>query len=360
MKIKKKKKIIVVISFIIVLIALLISLYFYGLSAVSKDSKLVNFKISEGTSKLEIVDDLKDAGLIKSKFATYIYVALNRNLNLQAGEYALNKNMSTQEILKKINDGKIIEEDNTYTITFVEGKRLVYYAQIIADNTNTSLDEVLAILSDEEYLNYLIDKYWFLSTEILNEDIYYPLEGYLFASTYEFYVDSSVKQIVERMLDGTADVLQNFKDEIESGKYTVHQLLTLASIVELEGSNSDDRAGVAGVFYNRLNAGWSLGSDATTYYAAGIDFSERDLYLSEINDINAYNTRPQAMAGKLPVGPICSPSKDSIQAVIEPEEHDYYYFVADKNGKTYFTKTDAQHNALVDKLISEGLWYEYN
>ena len=84
------------------------------------------------------------------------------------------------------------------------------------------------------------------------------------------------------------------------------------------------------------------------------------MYLSELNDVNAYNTRPAAMAGKLPVGPICSPSRESIEAVINPEKHDYYFFVADKNGKTYFTKTNAEHDAVIKELQASGLWYEYN
>ena len=88
---------------------------------------------------------------------------------------------------------------------------------------------------------------------------------------------------------------------LEENKYSIHQILTLASIVELEANTKEDRELVAGVFYNRLNHHISLGSDVTTYYAIGIDLSERDLYASEINDINAYNTRPSAMAGKLSV-----------------------------------------------------------
>ena len=252
------------------------------------------------------------------------------------------------------------QEENTFSMTFVEGKRFPYYASLIADKLGIDEDEVINTLSDKEYLQELTREYWFITEDILNEEIYYPLEGYLFASTYEFYNGSNIKEMVAKMLDGMDMVLSNYKDEIEKSEYSIHELLTLASIVEVEGSSSDDRAGVAGVFYNRLKANMSLGSDATTYYAAKIDFSDRDLYLSEINDINAYNTRPAAMAGKLPVGPICSPSEESIKAVINPEEHDYYYFVADKNKDTYFMKTYAEHAKKVAELQASGLWYEYN
>ena len=355
-----KKKLIIIIGVILVVIILLIGLYFYGLTAVSKDTGIIQFTISSGEGKTDIIDHLDQEGLVKSKIAAYIYVALHRNLNLQAGDYELSPNMSLEEILNKFHEGDIIQNDNTFDLTFVEGRRLVRYAEDIAKATNTTSEEVISVLSDPEYLNELIEEYWFLSDDILNSEIYYPLEGYLFASTYELYQGSSIEDIVKRMLDGMDEVLSDYRDEIEASSYSVHELLTLASIVELEGSTSDDRAGVAGVFYNRLKSGMSLGSDATTYYAARVDFSERDLYLSEINDVNAYNTRPAAMAGKLPVGPICSPSKESIEAVLRPEEHDYYYFVADKNGDTYFMKTYAEHYAKIKELQASGLWYEYN
>ncbi len=355
-----KKKLIIILGGIFVVLVLLVVLYFYGLTAVSKSDEVVLFTIEAGESKMDIIDKLDQEGLIKSKIASYIYVGLHRNLNLQAGEYELKENMSLKEILNKFHEGDIVEEDYTFTITFVEGRRLVRYAEDIAEVTGSSTDEVLNTLSDSEFLDELISEYWFLSDDILNEEIYYPLEGYLFASTYELYDGSSIKDIVVRMLDGMDAVLSEYKDDLLASDYSIHELLTLASIVEVEGSTSDDRAGVAGVFYNRLKAGWSLGSDATTYYAAGVEFSDRDLYVSEINDVNAYNTRTAVMAGKLPVGPICSPSKESIEAVLYPEEHDYYFFVADKNGKTYFTKTNAEHNAKIEELQASGLWYEYN
>ena len=116
---------------------------------------------------------------------------------------------------------------------------------------------------------------------------------------------------------------------------------------------------VAQVFINRLNSNMTLGSDVTTYYASKVDMSERDLYLYEINDNNYYNTRSSFLAGKLPVGPICNPSIDSIKAVLYPTNNNYYYFVADKNGKTYFTNTYSEHIAKRDELIEAGLWYTY-
>lgn len=357
-----KKKLIIIIGIIIAIIAILIGLYFYGLSPVSKSSEIKLFTVSKETSKIDIINNLKKEGLIKSKFSSYVYAFFNRDLNLQAGIYELSPNMGVKEILQKMHEGKIKEEKNknTFSITFIEGKRFPYYASKIAEATGKTKEEVITELSDKEYLQELIDKYWFLTDAILDSKIYYPLEGYLFPSTYEFYKNSSVKDIVKVMLETFGSKLKSYEEEINNSKYSLHEILTLASIVEVEGSGSDDRAGVAGVFYNRLKSGMSLGSDATTYYAARVEFSERDLYNKEINDINAYNTRPAVMAGKLPIGPICSPSISALVATINPEEHDYYFFVADKYKKTYFTKTNSEHESKVRELQAAGLWYTYN
>ncbi len=362
-----KKKIVIIIGLIIVLVGVLIGVYFYGLSPVSKESKKVEFTVDAGTSKLEIVDKLKEAGLVKSKFSLYIYVALNRGLNLQAGVYELYTNMKPTKMLDKINKGEIKEEDNTFTITFIEGKRIPDYAKVIADKTDSTQDEVLKIMSDKEYLQELINKYWFLNDDILNEKLYYPLEGYLYASTYDVYKGSTAKDIIERMLDGTNNILEEYKEEINNSKYSVHEILTLASIVELESSgtkenkttNDDPKKMVAGVFLNRLKAGDSLGSDVTTYYGAKRDFTT-ELYQYEIDDCsNGYNTRGTCNMGKLPIGPICSPSKVAIDAAIEPVNHDYYFFVADKFKNLYFTHNNVEHNQMINSLKSQGVWYEY-
>lgn len=355
-----KKKLIIISASVIVVIGILIGLYFYGLSPKSKSEETKLFTINSGTSKVTIASNLKEEGLIRSKISLTIYLALHSNLNLQAGTYELSPSMSAKEMMAKIDQGKIKEEKNTYNLTFIEGKRLTTYASQIAKATGTTEEEVLRVLSDKEYLQSLIDEYWFLTSDILSDGIYYPLEGYLFPSTYEFYNNSTIKDIIKVMLDTLDSKLKSYKDAIENSNYSVHGLLTMASVIEQEGASKEDRAGVAGVFYNRLKSGDSLGSDVTTYYAARKDYSN-DLTWSEINNCdNGYNTRGACNKGKLPIGPICSPSISSILAAINPDSHDFYFFVADKNKKTYFTKTYNEHINKVKELKSAGLWYEYN
>jgi UPF0755 protein len=187
--------------------------------------------------------------------------------------------------------------------------------------------------------------------------IYYPLEGYLYPDTYVFNSDATIKEIVTKMLDNTNNKLEPYKEEINQNSLSYHKILTIASIVELEASNATDRQGVSGVIYNRLNNGWTLGSDVTAYYGAKKEMTDI-ITQSDLNDCNPYNTRSTCV-GSLPVGPICSPSIESIIAALEPAKSDYYFFVADINSKVYFSKTAAEQDNVIATLKSQNLWYNY-
>lgn len=356
-----KKRVVLIISIIVIgLILLGIILYNVGLKAVSSDNTEIEFIIDEGSTYYSVINKLKDENLIKNELCFKIYIKLNNKTRLEAGTYKLRKNMSVKEIVRILDKGNNYNPD-AINITFKEGKNMRWIASTIASNTNNKVEDVYALLNDKNYLNELINEYWFIDESILNTNIYYSLEGYLFPNTYEYMnKDVPVKEIFKSMLDEMDNKISPFKEDILNNKYTVHELLTLASIVELEGRANSDRAGIAGVFYNRLNNNDTLGSDVTTYYAIKVDMNERDLYLEEINDNNNYNTRSNYLAGKLPIGPISNPSLDSIKAVLYPTNSDYYYFVADKNGKTYFTYTYSEHLSKRDELIKAGLWYTYD
>lgn len=332
--------------------------YNSSLNATQKNSENVTVIIENGAGINGIAKKLKQENLIKNEFAFKIYCKLSNRTQLQAGKYELNKNMSVQQIVSVIEKGNIVDE--SVTITFIEGKNMRWIAKTISENTKNTENDVYNLLKDENYLDSLIDKYWFLSDDIKNKNIYYSLEGYLYPDTYTFEnEDVDVKTIFETMLDVMSSQLDTYKSEIQNSKYSVHELLSLASVVELEALNEEDRSAVAGVFYNRLKNNMALQSDVTTYYAVKVDMGERDLTNSDLNTKNPYNTRASNMTGKLPVGPICSVSVSSIKAVIEPESSKYLFFVADKNGKVYFSKTNSEHEELINKLKSEGLWFTY-
>lgn len=354
-----KKIIICVVAIILLLTIIGLIWYVASISKVSRKDDEIEVTIPLGSGTNKIAEILKENKLIKSKMAFKLYVKLNKVTNFQAGKYYLKQNMNVKEITQMLQTG-IMHDPNQLSITYIEGKNMRWLAKKIEETTNNSQESVMQVLEDENYINSLIDKYWFLTDEIKQDEIYYPLEGYLFPDTYAIKnKDVTVEEIFEKMLDKMEDVLEEYKSEIEKSKYSVHQILTIASIIETESMNSEGRKDVSSVIYNRLNRGMAIQSDVTTYYAVKVDMGERDLYQKELDTYNAYNTRGPNMEGKLPIGPVASVSKSSIEAALEPNNTDYIFFVADKNGKLYFTKTASEHNRIISELKEEGLWFEY-
>lgn len=332
------------------------SLYNLGLSKVSDDSIPRQVTIKRGNIN-SIAETLYNNNMIRSKLAFNIYVRLNNKKKLLASTYNLSEDMGTKKIVEILNEGKNSKRE--VNLTFKEGINIRKVATVISQNTNHSEEEFYTLLKDENYLNTLINKYWFLGDEIKNPNIYYSLEGYLYPNTYEIANrDASIESIIEKMLDETNRKLSKYKLALEKNNLSIHQIMTLASIVELEGTNSENRKTIAGVFFNRLNNDMNLGSDVTTYYGVKVDMGERDLYSNEVNACNDYNTRC-AKFKVLPISPICNPSIDSVEAALYPKESEYYYFVADKNKKIYFSKDQKEHADIIKELKKEGLWYEY-
>jgi len=343
----------------VILIAIIFSMgfyYSYQISPVDRDGEKVVVEINGG-SVSSIGDILYENGLIRSKLIFKIYVKLNGVNNLKASTYELDKNMKLEEIIEVLEKGNSYNPD-AIKITFKEGLNIRKIAKVVEENTNNTYEDVLSLMEDDSYIDALINKYWFLTDEIKNEKIYYPLEGYLFPETYAFLnKDVEVKTIIETMLDEMGEQLTLYKETIEKSKFSVHQMLTLASIVELEGASADDRASVAGVFYNRLNDGWSLGSDVTTYYYLKIDDFKQSLNGNKnlLTCDEAYNTRCTSFIG-LPVGPISNPGLESLEGTVNYREHNYYYFVADCKGKTYLSKNATEQYNTISRLKNENNW----
>ncbi len=353
------RKLIVIIVSILVLISIIIGIYKISTMPVSKNIEEKEVTIPMGSGATQIANILKENNLIKSTTAFRIYVKINKIENFQAGTYYLKESMNLKEMVEMLQTGTMYNP-NQITITYLEGKPMWWLVETITEKTNNTEEDVYQLLADKEYIDSLIEKYWFLTDEIKSEDIYYPLEGYLFPDTYAIAnKDATVEEIFEKMLDRMEEILTPYKEKIEASNYTIHQIITMASVVENEGMNDEDRKDVASVFYNRLDEGISLGSDVTTYYYIKVNMGDRDLYQKEIDTYNPYNTRGPNMEGKLPVGPISSIGKSSIEAAIEPNDTEYLFFVADKTGKLYFTKTNSEHENIINDLMNKGLWYEY-
>lgn len=337
MKRKLKKKVVVIgISFLAFLL-LLLGIYGFSLKSVSQENEVVHFSVRAGASKIEIAEDLKTARLIRSKTTLLIYLLFNSDLNLQAGKYELNRNMSANEILNVLNKGNT--KADSVKLTFVEGKNINDFVKLISEKFEYTEDEVREVLASREFMQELVEKYDFLTDEVLNGNIYYALEGYLFPDTYEVMESASIKEIIIKILDNTKVKLESL--HLEDSEYTIHEILSMASIVELEAVSESDRARVAQVIFKRLEMGKGLGMDVTTYYAVKKALGET-LTMSDLRTVNPYNTSESnaSMHGKLPVGPICNPSLMSINAVLNPSDTDYVYFYADiRTHEVFFANT---------------------
>ncbi len=354
---KKYKIIMIILAIMLVGIFVVGFIYNYEIAAVSKKSDPVTIEIKEGSTPYTIGNTLYENKLIKNVFIYKIYVKMNGIKDIKASTYELNRNMNLKKIMDTLSKGNSYNPDEI-RITFKEGLNVRKIARIIDEETDNSYDDVINLMADKEYIDTLINKYWFLTDSIKNSKIYYPLEGYLFPNTYAFLNKSvTVKEIIETMLDEMDKQLTPYKAKIDESKLNVHEIITMASIVELEGASADDRASVAGVFYNRLNDGWTLGSDVTTYYYLKIDDFKQSLNGNpKLYDCdNAYNTRCTSFAG-LPIGPISNPGKESLAATIDYTKHNYYYFVADCKGKTYLSKTSNEHYNTIQRLKNENNW----
>ena len=356
-KLKKKFKIILVLVAILLIgIATLLGTYCYFKSPVSNDKKEVSIVIENGSTISDIATLLKKEGLIKNENFFKLYVKLKKVSNVYAAKYYFSPSMNLDEIINTLNEGGYNE--NEISITFKEGINMRGIAKLIKENTSNSEDDVYKKLKDEKYLNSAIEKYWFLTDDIKNSKIYYSLEGYLFPDTYRFNSkDVTVEEIFNKMLDQMEKELNKYKKQIEKSKYSIHELMTLASITQSEGYNEDDFKNIASVFYNRLKTGMALGSCVTSYYGVKKDMTD-ELLQKDIDASNPYNTRGNNPVS-FPVGPISMPGAKALDATLDPIETSYYFFVSDKNNKLYFTKTLNEHERMITKLQNEGLWLEW-
>ncbi len=324
--------------FIIIIVLAIIVIgggyYTLGLRAVDpSSSEAVAVEIPSGSGASQIVEILDEAGLVRNKTCAKINARIGGYDSLQANTYILTKDMSFQQIMKVINTGDF-DYLSKETIEVRDGARLTDVAAAVAEELPYTTDEILAVWSDTDYLQTLIDTYWFLTDDILDEDVMYPLEGYLYADTY--YVtsgSSTIEGFTEMCLDRMDTELSARQDEISASGFSVHEFLTLTSIVTKEAT-SEDQAAVAGVFINRLNSGMSLGSDVTVGYIFQEDRVE--LTQSQLDSDNPYNTRK--FTG-LPPGPISTVVSDAMDAVLNYTVSDDLYFFADEDGDVHFYKT---------------------
>lgn len=343
------KIVVILLLLIVVVVAGFYLMYQNGIGAVDpKDKETVTVEIPSGSGASYIVDVLDENGLVKNRTFAKINAKIGGYDSLQANTYLLNRSMTFPEMMDIINTGDF-EYLYKESIEVADGARLEQVAEAISSQLDYTPKEIMNKWCDEEYLKQLIDKYWFLTDDILNDKVIYPLEGYLYADTYYLTSDEiTIEAFTEMCLDQMDTALTERKDEIKASGFSVHKFLTLTSIVTKEAT-AKDQAGVAGVFMNRLKKDMSLGSDVTVCYIFQED--RVDLKVSQLSSDSPYNTRK--VAG-LPPGPICQVVDTAMDAVLHYEPSDYLFFYAGPDGTVYYAKTDAEHQ----KNVSDHPWSE--
>lgn len=343
----------IIVSIVAVVVIVGLSGFLYVNSALKpvdkNDHTEKTVEIPIGSSIDTISSALKEEGIIKNAKIFKYYIKFRNESGFQAGKYTLSPSMTIDEIVDTIKTGKMMKEV-ALKITIPEGKQLVQIADIVAEKTNQNPKKVFATLNDEKFIKKMQSKFPALLTDdIFQKDIKYPLEGYLFPATYDFEEENpSLETIVTAMLKQTEKVLQVYEPQMTEQEFTVHKLLTMASLLEEEATGKVDRSKIASVFYNRLDAGMPLQTDPTVLYAKG-KHSKR-VYYKDLEINSPYNTYKYQ---GLPPGPIANAGKESIKAALEPEDTKYLYFLATPEGDVLYSRTLAEHNTKKAEHINE-------
>ena len=323
--------------------------YLSGLGAAAPDdTDTITIEIPEGSGASYIIEILDQNGLVKNKVCAKIHARIGGYDTLQANSYMFTKSMTLPEIMDAINTGDFnYISKNKFTI--IEGATIPQAAEAMSAELPFTSDEIIKKWSDSKYLKTLIDEYWFLSDDILNDGIMYPLEGYIYPETYFVTSDSpTIEEITAMILAKTDEELTKRKSEISASGRSVHEFLTLASIVENESLFEKDRPVIAGVFINRLNKDMPLQSDITVLYA--LQEKRVDVTYDDLEVDSQYNTYKHA---GLPIGPVCAVPGHTMDDVLNYEQTDYLYFFATKDGEVIYSKTVEEHN----KVVEENVWY---
>jgi peptidoglycan lytic transglycosylase G len=308
--------------FRIIVIALVLAAAWlaYGLLLPAGPSQQALVQLKPGSSAHRIAAELRSAGIIRSQSAFLLWHYLHGRKPLKAGEYAFDHRAPVREVYDRIVRGDIF----FHTVVVPEGYNMFDIAGAMEEAGLGKRDDFLKVVRTDTAL-------------VRDLDPQAPsLEGYLFPDTYHFTRTQSLH-------DMAATMVRRFRQAArEAGlNQNVHNVVTMASIVEKETGAPEERPEVASVFYNRLEKNMVLATDPSVIYAALLNGRYNGvIHQSDLHFDSPYNT--YRVAG-LPPGPISNPGVASLQAALHPAQTSYLYFVSDNQGHHRFARTDAEH-----------------
>lgn len=289
----------------------------------------VLFTIEPGQSLRAISIKLKNLSLVSDSKSFIRYARFkNAGTKLQAGDYLLSAADTPEKILKTLLSGKV----KLFRITFPEGWNMYQIALEL---------EKKGFCPDQEFIELCTSRPFIekLGIKALS------LEGYLFPDTYLFPKQAPCHQIVETMVKRFHTVFdETFRTRADEIGFTIHETVTLASIIEKETGDATERPLISSVFHNRLKKNMRLESDPTVIY--GIENFDGNIKRRHLKELTPYNT--YRIKG-LPLGPIANPGKMSIKAALYPAQSDYLFFVSKKDTTHHFSRTIKEHNWAVRK-----------
>ena len=333
----------------------------------NKDEKSVNISIPPGSNLSKVSDILYNSGVIGDKSFFKLYTILTNSAgDFTNGDFEVKTNMDYEALINYLQTQS--NRTDIVKVTFTEGMNVIECAQLLEENEVCSKEDFLKVCASNDF----DEEYEFLTAISNANQRYYKLEGYLFPDTYQFYKYEDPHNTVERFLSNFSQKLQSKqkvsgydqKISIESiaaeKSMSLDYLINVASIIQAEAANTDDMYMVASVLYNRLNTldnggvnsygegGLGLlGMDSTVFYPYR---SKAEIPSDIVKDFkSSYNT--YNIEG-LPPGPICNPGVDAIDAALNPESTDYYYFCHSEDGTAYYAKTMSEHEA---NIVKAGL-----
>ncbi|MDJ0853066.1 MAG: endolytic transglycosylase MltG [Myxococcota bacterium] len=294
----------------------------------------VVFTVSPGQSVAAVAAALQREGLVRDARAVRGLARWHGLENkVQVGEFAVSAAMTPEEILRKIVSGQVV----TYPLVLPEGLRLEEIADRVAETGLVDRDAFLAVARDPAS-----------ATAFGVEGD--TLEGYLFPETYRLPRGIGARELARVMVDQFLGVWAEIRERAAAAGFSMKEVVTLGSIIEKETGAANERPLIASVFLNRLERGMRLETDPTVIY--GIENFDGNIRRRHLEDAsNPYNT--YKIKG-LPPGPIASPGRAALVAVVEPAESDYLFFVSRNDGTHVFSKTYREHEKAVDEYQRRG------
>ncbi|MCL1990692.1 MAG: endolytic transglycosylase MltG [Defluviitaleaceae bacterium] len=315
----------------------------------------IRLEIVSGMRAADVIDILYEEDLIRHDIIASLIVRFRGWGRIQVGEYQVHAGLSLADMFDMFSDGDVARPNVTYVI-IPEGLLITRIAELFGETLGIDDEELLELWADEDFLVKLIDEYWFLTDDILNPDLLFPLEGYIIPIRHEIPEgETDLSAITRAILNMTERILGYYqiRGYVENQALTFHELLSFAAIVQGETGRADQMADVAGVFWNRLEAGMTWQSDVSAQYL--LDERVVHVLYEHLTVDSPFNTYHHP---GIPIGPMNNPSIPAILAVVEPSEHEYVFFITNmfgcigEQGEKLFTVTFAEHEHNIHRYLT--------